>query len=141
VSRLQQVATAARAIPASRNKGRQTEFLPAIGDHRIYAATTSSHYAACAAEQAAGLRWCDVDLDEGVAAITQQLQQYDGYLTACPPKTARSARVIALDRTTMTALRDHKARQRQESTQAASVTARAGTSSPASTATRWLLTG
>jgi integrase len=60
---------------------------------------------------AAGLRWCDVDLDEGVAVISQQLQQYDGHIVASSPKTRHSSRVIALDRTTITALRQHRARQ------------------------------
>src|SRR5207244_11248262 len=46
--------------------------------------------------------------------ITQQLQQYDGRLAICPPKTAHSTRVIALDHTTVAALRAHRDRQRAE---------------------------
>jgi integrase len=42
------------------------------------------------------------------------VQQLDGFLMVCPPKTARSARVIALDRTTIAALRAHRDRQRGE---------------------------
>ncbi|XVQ07249.1 site-specific integrase [Spirillospora sp. CA-255316] len=64
--------------------------------------------------EAAGLRWCDVDLDEGTAVICRQLQRRDGRLTVCPPKTAHSTRVIALDRTTVAALRAHRARQQAE---------------------------
>ncbi|WP_433335037.1 site-specific integrase [Spirillospora sp. CA-294931] len=94
------------------------EFLHAVGDHRLYAAYHLIALRGLRRGEAAGLRWCDVDLDEGVVVITQQLQQYDGHLIACPPKTARSARVIALDRTTVAALRDHKVRQRHERTQA-----------------------
>jgi integrase len=90
------------------------EFLHAIGDHRLYAAFHLIALRGLRRGEAAGLRWCDVDLDEGVAVISQQLQQYDGYLTVCPPKTARSARVIALDRTTVAALRGHRDRQRCE---------------------------
>jgi hypothetical protein len=52
--------------------------------------------------EAAGPRWCDIDLDEGVAVLSQQLQLYDGYLTVYPAKTARSARVIALNRPIVT---------------------------------------
>jgi len=44
--------------------------------------------------------------------ITQQLQQYDGRLAICPPKTPHSTRVIALDHTTIAALRAHRDRQR-----------------------------
>jgi len=61
------------------------------------------------------LRWCDVDLDGKTAVISQQLQQYDGRLTVCPPKTPHSTRMmIALDRTTVAALRAHRDRQLAE---------------------------
>jgi hypothetical protein len=46
--------------------------------------------------------------------ITQQLQQYDGRLAICPPKTPHSTRVIALDHTTVAALRAHHDRQQAE---------------------------
>ncbi|XRQ08862.1 hypothetical protein ACN3XK_72325 [Actinomadura welshii] len=41
----------------------------------------------------------------------QQLQRWNGRLTASPPKAAQSARVIALDRTTIGAPRAHRDRQ------------------------------
>jgi integrase len=110
--------TAERPAVAVWSAAQTAEFLHAIGDHRLYAAYHLIALRGLRRGEAAGLRWCDVDLDGGVAVITQQLQQYDGHLTACPPKTARSARVIALDRTTVSALRNHKEGQRQERTQA-----------------------
>jgi integrase len=55
-----------------------------------------------------------VDLDGKTAVISQQLQQYDGRLAVCPPKTPHSVRVIALDRTTIAALPEHRHRQRAE---------------------------
>lgn len=64
--------------------------------------------------EAAGLRWCDVDLDEGVAVICRQIQQRNGQIVAGPPKTPHSMRVIALDRSTIAALRAHQDRQRAE---------------------------
>ena len=64
--------------------------------------------------EAAGLRWCDVDLDGKAAVISQQLQQYDGRLAVCPPKTAHSTRVIAMDHTTVAALAAHRDRQQAE---------------------------
>jgi integrase len=45
--------------------------------------------------EAAGLRWCDVDLDGKIAVISQQLQQHGGHLVVCPPKIPHSSRVIA----------------------------------------------
>jgi integrase len=90
------------------------EFLNGIEDHWLYAAYHLIALRGLRRGEAAGLRWCDVDLDTGVAVICRQLQQYDGHLTVCLPKTAHSARVVALDRTTVTALREHQARQESE---------------------------
>jgi integrase len=90
------------------------QFLHAIDDHRLYAAYHLIALRGLRRGEAAGLRWCDVDLDNGVAVICRQLQQYDGHLAVCPPKTAHSARVIALDRTTIAALRAHRIRQEAE---------------------------
>lgn len=55
-----------------------------------------------------------MDLEHGTATIAQQFQRRNGRLQACPLKTAHSARVIALDRTTIAALRAHRDRQRAE---------------------------
>ncbi len=66
--------------------------------------------------EASGLRWCDLDLDSGTVVISGQLQQYDGHVVLCPPKTAHSQRIIALDRTTIAALRAHRSRQLAERT-------------------------
>jgi integrase len=55
-----------------------------------------------------------VDLDGKTATISQQLQQHGGRLIVCAPKTSHSVRVIALDHTTVAALRAHLDRQRAE---------------------------
>ncbi|MEU4828582.1 tyrosine-type recombinase/integrase [Actinomadura sp. NPDC023710] len=94
------------------------EFLDATRNHRLYAAYHLIALRGLRRGEAAGLRWCDVDLEEGVAVISQQIQQHQGHLMACPPKTASSARVIALDRTTVSALRAHRSLQRSEREQA-----------------------
>ncbi|WP_433473630.1 tyrosine-type recombinase/integrase [Spirillospora sp. CA-142024] len=94
------------------------EFLHAIREHRLYAAFHLIALRGLRRGEAAGLRWCDLDLDQRVAVISQQIQQHQGYLTACPPKTATSARVIALDRTTVAALRAHREQQQGEQRQA-----------------------
>src|SRR5712692_3152716 len=90
------------------------QFLHAIAGHRLYAAFHLIALRGLRRGEAAGLRWCDVDLDGKVAVISQQLQQYGGRLAVCPPKTAHSVRVIALDHTTVAALRAHRDRQRAE---------------------------
>ncbi|MGH3191902.1 MAG: tyrosine-type recombinase/integrase [Streptosporangiaceae bacterium] len=90
------------------------QFLRSIEDHRLYAAYHLIALRGLRRGEAAGLRWCDVDLDGKTAVICQQLQQYDGRLAISPPKTPHSTRVIALDHTTAAALAAHRARQRAE---------------------------
>jgi integrase len=90
------------------------QFLHAIRGDRLYAAFHLIALRGLRRGEAAGLRCCDLDLDDGVAVITQQLQQYDGHMVTCPPKTSHSARVIALDHTTVAALRHHRLRQHAE---------------------------
>jgi hypothetical protein len=73
------------------------QFLASIEGHRLYAVFHLIALRGLRRGEAAGLRWCDIDLDARTAVITQQLQQHDGRLVICPPKTAHSARVIALE--------------------------------------------
>ncbi|MEV0560873.1 site-specific integrase [Dactylosporangium sp. NPDC050588] len=64
--------------------------------------------------EAAGLRWCDVDLEHGTMTIAQQLTCIGHKILQRPPKSAASRRVVALDRHTVRALREHARRQRLE---------------------------
>ena len=89
-------------------------FLQAIAEQRLYALYHLIALRGLRRGEAAGLRWCDIDLDARVATINQQLQQYDGHLVIGPPKTTRSCRTIALDRTTVAALRRHRLSQLAE---------------------------
>lgn len=104
-------ATGQRPAVAVWTAAQTAQFLHAIGSHRLYAAYHLVALRGLRRGEAAGLRWRDVDLDAGVATISQQLQQYGGHMVVGPPKTARSARTIALDRTTVAALRRHRRRQ------------------------------
>jgi integrase len=90
------------------------QFLNAIRGHRLYAAYHLIALRGLRRGEAAGLRWCDIDLDAATAIISTQLQQYDGRLVLCPPKTACSERAVALDRTTVAVLRAHQAAQDAE---------------------------
>src|SRR5690606_24909618 len=69
--------------------------------------------------EAAGLRWVDVDLDGKVIMISQQRITFGRTTTVGPPKTAASRRTIALDATTVRALRVHQELQRREAEKAA----------------------
>lgn len=89
-------------------------FLTRIREHRLYAAYHLIALRGLRRGEAAGLRWCDLDLEQRTASIHQQVQRYEGVLVACPPKTAHSMRTIALDATTVAVLRRHRARQDTE---------------------------
>jgi transposase len=66
------------------------QFLHATRHHRLDAAYHLIALRGLRRGEASGLRWCDLDLDAGVATVNQQLQQYDGRIVVGPPKTARS---------------------------------------------------
>jgi integrase len=61
----------------------------------------------------AGLRWPDVDLDDGAVAVTQQRTTADYRVVVAEPK-ARSRRVITLDASVVESLRAHRRRQLDE---------------------------
>ena len=61
--------------------------------------------------EALGLRWRDVDLDEGRLQVRVQLQRYGDQWTLTEPKSARARRTITLPPPINRALREHRARQ------------------------------
>jgi integrase len=107
-------ATGERPEVAVWTAAQTARFLTASAGHRLYAAYHLIALRGLRRGEAAGLRWCDIDLDAGTAVISQQLQQHGGRLEITPHKTPYSARVIALDHTTVAALRAHRHRQRAE---------------------------
>ncbi|GAA4640770.1 tyrosine-type recombinase/integrase [Actinoallomurus vinaceus] len=90
------------------------QFLHYITDHRLYAAYHLIALRGLRRGEAAGLRWCDLDLQAGIAVINSQSQNVSGRIVQAPPKTKASRRTIALDHTTVTALRRHRHRQQTE---------------------------
>jgi len=67
-----------------------------------------------------GLRWQDIDLDNGELTVRYQLQRVGGKKQLVEPKTDRSRRTIALPPFVVTALRAHEVRQRADRKWAAS---------------------
>ena len=61
-----------------------------------------------------GLRWLDVDLDEGFLSVRQTRVSVDYDVAIGTPKTERGNRTIALDPATVTGLREHRTRQLEE---------------------------
>lgn len=62
-----------------------------------------------------GLRWEDVDLAAGVVRVTHALQRVEGKLVLVEPKSKTSKRAIKLGTVAAQALREHHARQSEES--------------------------
>jgi integrase len=86
-------------------------FLDAIAGHRLYAAYHLIALRGLRRGEAAGLRWCDIDLDRRVLYVNWQLQHLGGALAVCPLKTEASRRVVALDSITVKVLSAHQRAQ------------------------------
>lgn len=65
-------------------------FLDAIDSHRMYAAFHLMALRGLRRGETAGLRWMDIDLDNGVLYVHVQNQRRDGELVMCPPETTAS---------------------------------------------------
>lgn len=66
----------------------------------------------CRRGECLGLRWTDIDLENGTASIVQSLQRVGKQgLVFQPPKSAKSRRSIALDDATIDMLRKHRGEQ------------------------------
>jgi integrase len=90
------------------------QFLAQVRGHRLYALFHLVALRGLRRGEAAGLRWSDLDLDAGTLTVSGELQQLGGRLIVGPPKSDAGRRVVALDRTTITALREHRVRQQAE---------------------------
>jgi integrase len=87
-------------------------FLASIGSHRLFAVFHLIAMRGLRRGEACGLRWEDLDLDEGLAYVSRQVQEGpDGRLRACPLKTESSRRAVALDPQTVTVFRAHRSWQ------------------------------
>jgi integrase len=91
---------------------RQTAvFLTHIHDHSWYPLYHLIALLGLRRGEAAGLRWCDVDLDARVLMVSHQIRDDHGHTVVCPPKTETSVRIIALDHITVAILRRLRASQ------------------------------
>ena len=90
------------------------QFLRQARGHRLYALFHLVALRGLRRGEAAGLRWSDLDLDAGTLAVTGQLHQLGGRMVGGLPKSDAGRRVIALDKTTIAALREHLLRQQAE---------------------------
>jgi integrase len=61
-----------------------------------------------------GLRWLDVDFEEGALRVSQAVQRIGGKLQVTDVKTERSRRVVAIPESVVRALKTRRAQQAQE---------------------------
>nr|WP_228561086.1 tyrosine-type recombinase/integrase [Catenulispora pinisilvae] len=107
-------ATGERPAVAVWTAGQTAAFLAGIREHRLYAVLHLIALRGLRRGEAAGLRWCDLDLDSATMFVSHQVQNIGGRVVQCPTKTPSSRRVVALDRTTVAVLRRHRVQQQIE---------------------------
>jgi integrase len=116
-------------------------FLTTVADDRLYPMWWLIALRGLRRGEAAGLRWCDLDLNAGTLTIAQQRIAYGITVHVGPPKTAASRRTIALDHATGRLLREHRYRQEAERDAAGIGGRTPATCSPRRTARRCTRTG
>jgi integrase len=89
-------------------------FLDRVAADRLYALWWLIALRGLRRGEAAGLRWCDLDLTHHQLTVSQQRTTAGPRVVTGPPKSAASRRTIALDKHTVTALREHQRRQAAE---------------------------
>lgn len=83
-------------------------------DDRLHALWAAALSIGLRKGEALGLRWEDVDFEEGRVRVVQQLQRIDGSLRLDPPKTRGSRRTIPVPPVCIDALLSHRVRQKEE---------------------------
>jgi integrase len=89
-------------------------FLTAIRSDRLYAMYAVTLSMGLRRGEALGLRWADVDLDNGVIRVQYGLHRVAGQLQLGPVKTDGSARVIPIPAPLLRVLRAHRRAQAEE---------------------------
>jgi len=85
--------------------------LKTASEDRLYALWAVAVGVGLRRGEALGLRWEDVDLEDGTVRVAQSLQRAQGRLQFSAPKTARSRRTVPLPHVCVEALRGHRHRQ------------------------------
>jgi len=90
------------------------QLLGAVRGHRLAALFTVALASGLRLGEALGLRWDDVDLDDGHLHVRQALQRVNGEWQLVEPKTERSRRTIPLAAVAIEALQEHHRQQRKD---------------------------
>jgi integrase len=89
-------------------------FLAAVREDRLYPAWLLLATLGIRRGELLGLRWADVDLNEGRIAIRHALVMVDGKPAMAEPKTAKGRRSLTLAPEVLDTLRAHRAHQAAE---------------------------
>lgn len=89
-------------------------FLDRAARHRLHALYHLIAFRGLRRGEACGLRWADVDLDEGTIRIRWQITQNGGRTEQGRPKSEAGERQVTLDQHTIKQLAAHRARQNHE---------------------------
>jgi integrase len=89
-------------------------FLETAEGDRLEALFTAALASGARLGEALGLRWIDLDLDNGVLRVRQALQRVGKELRFVEPKSERSRRAVSLPTFAIAALERHRDRQKQE---------------------------
>ncbi|MDA8045714.1 MAG: tyrosine-type recombinase/integrase [Actinomycetota bacterium] len=90
------------------------QFLEAMIDDRLYALWVLAATTGMRRGELCGLRWDDVDIDEGLITVRRARVMVHGVATETGPKTSAGERALSLDEVTIDVLADHRRRQRSE---------------------------
>jgi integrase len=105
---------APRPVPKAWDARQIAAFLRLVEGDRLEALWRFLTVTGCRRGEAAGLRWQDVDLDRGLATITNQRTLAAGQVVEGPVKTSSGARTVALDPGTVALLRSWRRAQLAE---------------------------
>lgn len=96
------------------DRDQSRRFVEAARDDRLEALWVLAITTGLRKGEILGLRWPDVNLDEGEIRVSRSMQRIGGRLQLVELKTARSRRTVLLTEDTVSALRRHRARQLEE---------------------------
>jgi integrase len=89
-------------------------FLDRARGHRLYAQYHLIAFRGLRRGESCGLRWPDLDLEEGMMTVRWQIVQLGGDTDQGQPKSEAGERQVSLDKQTIKELRAHRARQNAE---------------------------
>jgi integrase len=108
------LSAAMRMPPRTWTADQVRSFLVAMVGNRRYAAFLLLASTGMRRGEVLGLTWDNLDLDRAQLSVTKTLVDVDSEVQWGAPKTQRGRRLVQLDKRTVAALREHRARQLQE---------------------------